>query len=155
MPTAVKRCTVGAVVQLQLAELARNLIINWVHDRLNGWNSTLQAVWYIIHVRWTCLFYVSFIIPARFLWTKPTIWLSILSFTTNRSRVFYVLSLLYRSVTPLDAASVNRTIFHNHSVHWYYITLIDGRDYMKYDIITTCSTAVSYTHLTLPTIYSV
>ena len=23
----------------------------------------------------------------------------------------------YRSVTPLDAAKVNRTIFHNHSVH--------------------------------------
>ena len=23
----------------------------------------------------------------------------------------------YRSVTPLDAARVNRTIFHNHSVH--------------------------------------
>ena len=30
----------------------------------------------------------------------------------------------YRSVTPLDAARVNRTIFHNHSVHSYYITLI-------------------------------
>ena len=30
----------------------------------------------------------------------------------------------YRSVTPLDAARVNRTIFHNHSVHWYYITLM-------------------------------
>ena len=28
-----------------------------------------------------------------FLWTKPTIWLLILSFTKNRSRVFYVLSL--------------------------------------------------------------
>ena len=25
----------------------------------------------------------------------------------------------YRSVTPLDAARVNRTIFHNHSVHYY------------------------------------
>ena len=30
----------------------------------------------------------------------------------------------YRSVTPLDAARVNRTVFHNHSVHWYHITLI-------------------------------
>ena len=27
-----------------------------------------------------------------------------------------------RSVAPLDAARVKRTIFHNHSVHWYYIT---------------------------------
>ena len=26
----------------------------------------------------------------------------------------------YRSVTPLDAARVNRTIFHNRSVHGYY-----------------------------------
>ena len=42
-------------------------------------------------VRWTCLFYISFII--WFLWTQPTIWLLILSFTKNRSRVFYVLSL--------------------------------------------------------------
>ena len=32
------------------------------YDRLNGWNSTLQAAWYIRHVRWTCLFYISFII---------------------------------------------------------------------------------------------
>ena len=39
----------------------------------------------------------------------------------------------YRSVTPLDAARVNKTIFHNHSVHWYYITLIEGRYYSKYD----------------------
>ena len=31
------------------------------YDRLNGWNSTLQAVWYIRHVRWTRLFYVSFL----------------------------------------------------------------------------------------------
>ena len=40
-----------------------------------------------------------------------------------------------RSVTPLDAARVNRMIFHNHSVHWYYITLIEGRGYIKDDII--------------------
>ena len=30
----------------------------------------------------------------------------------------------YRSVTPLDAARVKRTIFNNQSVHGYYITLI-------------------------------
>ena len=41
----------------------------------------------------------------------------------------------YRSVTPLDAARVNRTIFHNHSVHGYYITLIEGKDYIKHDFI--------------------
>ena len=40
------------------------------------------------------------------------------------------------SVTPLDAARVNRTtIFHNHSVHCYDITLIEGRDYIKHDTI--------------------
>ena len=51
------------------------------YDRLNGWNSTLQGAWYIRHVRWTWLFYISLII--WFLWTKPTIWLQvlILSFT--------------------------------------------------------------------------
>ena len=29
------------------------------YDRLNGSDSTLQAAWYIRHVRWTCLFYTS------------------------------------------------------------------------------------------------
>ena len=28
------------------------------YDRLNDWNSTLQAAWYIRHVRWTCLFHI-------------------------------------------------------------------------------------------------
>ena len=69
------------------------------YDRLNGWNSTLQAVWYITHVG-----------IVWFSWTKPTIWLLILSFTQYRSCVFYVLSLWRicwsRSVTPLDAARV-------------------------------------------------
>ena len=41
----------------------------------------------------------------------------------------------YRSVTPLDAARVNRAIFQNHSVHWYYITHIECRDYITHDII--------------------
>ena len=85
------------------------------YNRLNGWNSTLQAAWYIRRVR-----------IIWFLWTKPTIWLLILSFTQNIVRpcsMFYPYEG-YRSVTPLDAARVNRTIFHNHSVHWYYITLI-------------------------------
>ena len=84
------------------------------YDRVNGWNSTLQAAWYIRHVR-----------VIWFLWTKRTIWLLILSFTQNIVRacsMFYPYEG-YRSVTPLDAARVNRTIFHNHSVHWYYITL--------------------------------
>ena len=95
------------------------------YDRLKGWNSTLQAAWYIRHVR-----------MIWFLWTKPTIWLLILSFTQNIVRacsMFYPCEG-YSSVTPLDAARVNRTIFHNHSVHWYYITLMKGNYYMKHDI---------------------
>ena len=42
----------------------------------------------------------------------------------------------FRSVTPLDAARVNMTIFRNHSVHCYYIrfTLIKGMDYIKHGI---------------------
>ena len=39
---------------------------------LNGWNSILQAAWYIRHVR-----------IIWFLWTKHTIWSLILSFTQN------------------------------------------------------------------------
>ena len=85
------------------------------YGRSNGWNSTLQAAWYIRHVR-----------IIWFLWTKRTKWLLILSFTQNIVRtcsMFYPYEG-YRLVTPLDAARVNRTIFHNHSVHWYYIILI-------------------------------
>ena len=84
----------------------------------------LKAAWYIRHVR-----------IIWFLWTKPTIWLLILSFTQNIVRacsMFYHEG--YRSVTPLDAARVNRTIFHYHSVRWYYMTLIKGRDYIKHDM---------------------
>ena len=95
------------------------------YNRLNGWNSTLQAAWYIRRVR-----------IIWFLWTKPTIWLLILSFTQNIVRACSMLYPYegYRSVTPLDAARVNKTIFHNYSVHWYYITLIKGRYYIKHDI---------------------
>ena len=42
------------------------------YDRVNDWNSTLQAAWYIRHVR-----------IIWFLWTKRTVWLLILSFTQN------------------------------------------------------------------------
>ena len=90
---------------------------------LNGWNSTLQAAWYIRHVR-----------IIWFLWIKPTIWLLILSFTQNIVRacsMFYHEG--YRSVTHLDAR-VNRTILLSQYVHWYYITLIKGRDYIKHDM---------------------
>ena len=68
------------------------------YDRVNGWNSTLQAAWYIRRVRIIC-----------FLWTKPTIWLLILSFTQNIVRacsMFYPYEG-YRWVTPLDAARVD------------------------------------------------
>ena len=85
------------------------------YNRLNGWNSTLQAAWYIRRVR-----------IIWFLWTKPTIWSFILIFTQNIVRacsMFYSYEG-YRSVNPLDAARLNRTIFDNHSVHWYYITFI-------------------------------
>ena len=55
------------------------------YNPLNGWNSTLQAAWYIRHARWACLFYISFIIWC--LWTKPTIRWLILSFTILRKVV--------------------------------------------------------------------
>ena len=85
-----------------------------------------QAAWYIRHV---CI--------IRFLWTKRTIWLLILSFTQNIVRACSMLYPYegYRSVTPLDAARVNRTIFYNHSVRWYHVTLIKRRDYIEHNII--------------------
>ena len=37
-------------------------------------------------------------------------------------------------MTRLDATRVNLTIFHDHSVHWYYITLIEEGGYSKHDV---------------------
>ena len=43
------------------------------YDWLNGWNSTLQATWYIGQVRWACLFYKIILrsIEKRLLWARP------------------------------------------------------------------------------------
>ena len=92
---------------------------------LNGWNSTLQAAWHIRHVR-----------IIRFLWTKPTIWLLILSFTQNivRACSMIIMKDIGRWL-PWMLPGSNRTIVHNHSVHWYCcITLIKGMYYIKHDI---------------------
>ena len=61
--------TKSCVFQLFMKKLIN---VSGEYNRLNGWNSTLQAAWYIRRVRiiW-CL------------WPKPTIWLLILSFTQN------------------------------------------------------------------------
>ena len=108
-------------------------------NRLNGWNSALQAAWYIRHARWACLFYISFLIWC--VRAKPKIWLLILSFT-NLTEVVRAWSIFnpyegykYRLV-PLDSARVNRTICHNHSAHWYCITRTEGGDYIKQAIFT-------------------
>ena len=77
------------------------------YDRVNGWNSTLQAAWYIRHVfikgfykklknvsceydgvnGWNstlqAAWYIRHVRIMCFLWTKRTIWLLILSFTPN------------------------------------------------------------------------
>ena len=94
------------------------------YDRLNGWNSTLQAAWYIRHVRIICFCKLSLRYDYKY---------SVLQKIVGACSMFYRYEG-YRSVTPPGAARVNRTIFHNHSVHWYYITLIKGRDYIKHDI---------------------
>ena len=91
---------------------------------LNGWNSTLQAAWYIRHVR-----------ILWFLWTKPTIWLLIRSLhKISSARVLCFIMKDIGRWLPWMLPGSNRTIFHNHSVHWYCITLIKGRDYIKHDI---------------------
>ena len=77
------------------------------YDLFEWLKLNLEAARYIRHVR-----------IIWFLSTKHTIWLLIPGtqfYTKYRPRVFYVLSwrIYYdRSVTPLDAARVNRTIFH-------------------------------------------
>ena len=89
-------------IRVDVSPKMSNFIKSWKnvsceYDRVNGWNSTLQAAWYITHVR-----------IIWFLWTKRTMWLLVLSFTQNTVRacsVFYPYEG-YRSVTPLDAARV-------------------------------------------------
>ena len=73
------------------------------YDRLNGWNSTLQAAWYIRHVSWTCLFYISFIIWC--LWTKPTIFL--LLPTPPKRGLFHI------SQSLIDVFHASRILFRN------------------------------------------
>ena len=59
------------------------------YDRGNGWNSTLQAAWYIRHV---CIIW--------FLWTKRTYDMIINAqfYTKYRSRVFSVLSFFMKDI---------------------------------------------------------
>ena len=91
---------------------------------LNGRNPILQAASYIRHVR-----------IIWFLWTKHTRWLLILSFTQTIVRAFSVLSWRICRWLPWMLPGSNRTILHNHSVHWgYCITFIKGRDYNEHDI---------------------
>ena len=91
------------------------------YDRLNGSNSTLQAAWYIRHVRIIC-----------FLWTinKRTIWWLILSFTKTRSRVIYVLSLwriyciknttVWNLTPPANLALITQHVIHQASKYNRY-----------------------------------
>ena len=77
------------------------------NDQLKGWNSTLQAAWYIRHVRWTCLFCISYRIWC--LWTNPTIWLLIPSFTNfteGRSRVFFRFQKHAAQLIPVGFCSI-------------------------------------------------
>ena len=81
----------------------------WVRP-MGGWNSSLQAAWYLRHAHWARLWFVPFVIWC--LWIRSTIWMLILgstSYMVGRSRVC-IPHERYRSVTPLDATKVNRTI---------------------------------------------
>ena len=67
----------------------------WVQP-MGGWNSTLQAAWYVRRAHWArlCYRYVPFVIWCC-LWITSTTWLLILSstsFMVGRSRVFYMYS---------------------------------------------------------------
>ena len=45
------------------------------YDRLNGWNSTLQAAWYIRHVCWVCLLYTWYLIysTSKYSFCEPNL----------------------------------------------------------------------------------
>ena len=100
------------------------------HDRLNGWNSTLQAAWYIRHVRWTCLFYISFTI--WFCEQKPII---NTQFHQKKSfaRVLHFINLLkigvglYAYVNMPNGGRVSRENHHlNLRQIWTIITAVVG-----------------------------
>ena len=111
----------------------------WVRP-MGGWNSTLQAAWYVRHAHWACLCYVPIEIWCTWYVSYiSTIWLfywsSSTSFFYGRpfARVLYLFLVdRYRSVTPLSVTRVNRTILHlddvvhNHSAHGHYITRMEG-----------------------------
>ena len=77
------------------------------YDRLNGWNSSLQAAWYIRRVR-----------IIWFLWTKPTIRLLILSFTQNivRACSMFHPHQGYRSVICWRLNARTRRVHENTSI---------------------------------------
>ena len=66
----------------------------WVRP-MGGWNSTLQAAWYVRHAHWARLCYIPFVIWC--LWIKPAAWLLIpssTSFMAGRSRNLYFIKIL-------------------------------------------------------------
>ena len=83
----------------------------WVRP-MGGWNSTLQAAWYVRHAHWARLCYVPFVIWC--LWITSTIWLLTLSCTS-----FMVL--------PGSTGRFYKDdVVHDHSSHGYYITRMEG-----------------------------
>ena len=107
----------------------------WVRPN-GGWNSTLQAAWYVRHAHWACLCYVP--IEIWCLWITSTIWLliplvlSFTSFMVGRSRVLYIHSSWKIQVGDSPGCYqgeqddfTRMTSVHNHSVHGYYITRME------------------------------
>ena len=64
------------------------------YDRLNGWNSTLQAVWYIGHVRWASLFYNRYFIYNMF-FVKWTCLMVVSTFTKILRKIVRACSIFY------------------------------------------------------------
>ena len=93
---------------------------------MGGWNSTLQAAWYVRHAHWACLCYAPFVILLC-LWIISTIWLSILSstnFMVGRSRVFYIYSSWKIYVGDSPGCYVNRTILQGRCCPWPFCARI-------------------------------
>ena len=105
----------------------------WVRP-MGGWNSSLQAAWYLRHAHWARLWFVPFVIWC--LWIRSTIWMLILSSTSymvGRSRVYvFPMKDIGRWLPWMLPGSTGRfykderDVVHNHSTHGSYITRIEG-----------------------------
>ena len=108
---------------------------------MGGWNSTLQAAWYVRHANWARLCCVPFVICnmvfVNYIYDM-VVDISSTSFMVGRSRVFYTYSSWKIKVRDYPGC---------HQGQQDDLT----RTMLSIFILRTDTISVSYTHLTLPT----